>query len=175
MTKLTKQQEAFALNIIEGMNQTDAYKAAGYKCANDNVAAVSASELVRNPKVVQFIDAHREKAAEKAVLTAAHFAKRLERLAVAAEKTAFQQASEAAQKADTEMLPVSPKEAADIARQCTMDAAKLLGLIVDQSKVQSENVHFTVSDQPMTAEEWEAEYGEEDSMESPARSTSRVN
>lgn len=61
---LTKQQEAFALNLLKGMNQTDAYKAAGYKCANDNVAAVSASELVRNPKVVQFMDAFRQKAAE---------------------------------------------------------------------------------------------------------------
>jgi hypothetical protein len=63
---LTKQQEAFALNIIAGMNQTDAYKAAGYKCANDNVAAVSASELVRNPKVVAFVEAHRAQAAKEA-------------------------------------------------------------------------------------------------------------
>lgn len=63
---LTRQQQAFADLILEGRNQTDAYKQAGYKCANDNVAAVSASELVRNPKVATYIEQKRQQAAQMA-------------------------------------------------------------------------------------------------------------
>jgi len=63
---LTRQQQAFADLILEGRNQTDAYKQAGYKCANDNVAAVSASELVRNPKVATYIEQKRQMAAQMA-------------------------------------------------------------------------------------------------------------
>jgi phage terminase small subunit len=69
VSKLSEQQEKFCRNIIEGLNQTDAYKMAGYKCANDNVAAANASELIRNPKIVAFIDEHREKASERAEMT----------------------------------------------------------------------------------------------------------
>lgn len=64
MTRLSQQQRRFAELILEGKNQTDAYKQAGYKCANDNVAAVSASELVRNPKVVAFMAEQRQEAAK---------------------------------------------------------------------------------------------------------------
>lgn len=69
MAKLSQQQERFARNIIEGMNQTDAYKAAGYKCANDNVAAVNASNLIRNPKIAAAIEQGRQKAAEATEVT----------------------------------------------------------------------------------------------------------
>jgi len=60
---LSQQQKRFADLVLQGKNQTDAYKQAGYKCANDNVAAVSASELVRNPKVVAYMDGQRQTAA----------------------------------------------------------------------------------------------------------------
>jgi hypothetical protein len=45
------------------------------------------------------------------------------------------------------------------ARQCAMDLAKLHGLIVDKTKVESENIHWAMSDEPMSAEEWESEFG----------------
>jgi hypothetical protein len=61
---LSQQQKRFADLVLQGKNQTDAYKQAGYKCANDNVAAVSASELVRNPKVVAYMTEHRQEAAQ---------------------------------------------------------------------------------------------------------------
>ena len=64
MSRLSQQQRRFADLILEGKSQTQAYKDAGYKCANDNVAAVSASELVRNPKVVAYIEDHRKEAAK---------------------------------------------------------------------------------------------------------------
>jgi hypothetical protein len=64
MSRLSQQQQRFADLILEGRNQTDAYKQAGYKCANDNVAAVSASELVRNPKVVAYMAEQRQEAAK---------------------------------------------------------------------------------------------------------------
>lgn len=63
MSRLSQQQRRFADLILDGKNQTDAYKQAGYKCANDNVAAVSASELVRNPKVVAYMTEQRQEAA----------------------------------------------------------------------------------------------------------------
>ena len=67
--KLSTQQEKFCLNIIEGMNQTDAYKAAGYKCANDNVAAANAAALIRNPKIESKLAEMRENASESAEIT----------------------------------------------------------------------------------------------------------
>ena len=169
---LSEQQERFCRLIAQGKNQTDAYKEAGYKCSNDNVAAAGASSLVRNPKVALRLKALQDAAAKRAELTAAGFAKRLNRLAEAAERSALKaEQTEAGE--EVELL--AAKDAADVARQSIMDAAKLLGLIVDQSKVQSENVNYNISDAPLTEDEWEAEYAAEDTVEPPARTPGRVN
>lgn len=148
--KLSTQQEKFCLNIIEGMNQGDAYKAAGYKCANDETAWACSSRLLSNAKVSKRIDELRKGAQERTELSTAHFAKRLERLAAAAERTALKEAD------GVEMI--ASKEASDVARQCSMDAAKLLGLVIDRSKVESENINYVVSDTEMTEEQWASTY-----------------
>lgn len=166
MAKLSAQQERFCRNIAEGMSQTDAYINAGY--TDSPAARVGASKLLTKANILNRVAELQEKAVEKTALTVSHFAERLERLAVAAEKTALTQDAEGAH-------ALADRSAADVARQCTMDVAKLLGLIVDLSKAQTENVHFTVSDEPMTDEDWEAEYGEKDAMEAPARSASSLN
>lgn len=44
-----------------------------------------------------------------------------------------------------------------------------------ESKIQSENVNYNVSDAPLTEDEWEAEYAAEDTVEPPARTPGRVN
>ena len=53
---LTQKQQTF-INIYlgNGENATEAYKQAGYRVKNDNVAAPEASKLLRNPKVSQEI------------------------------------------------------------------------------------------------------------------------
>jgi phage terminase small subunit len=164
---LSEQQERFCRAIAQGSNASDAYREAGYKCATDEAVWAAASRLLGNVKVALRIKALQEEAAKHAALTAAGFAKRLNRLAIAAEKKAIVEGANGDEFAS--------KEAADVARQSIMDAAKLLGLIVDQSKVQSENVNYTISDAPMTEDEWEAEYAAEDVMEPPAGSASRAN
>lgn len=165
---LSAQQERFCRFIVEGKNQRDAYIEAGYKTTTDGATDANASRLLSNAKIASRIAELRNGAAKRTELTAAYFAKRLERLAAAAERSAFPTGE------DGEVLTVSPKEAADIARQCTMDAAKLLGQVIDQSRVQSENVNYTIGDKPMSEDEWEREFGDADAMGSAAGSAARA-
>jgi len=164
---LSAQQERFCRFIVEGKNQRDAYNAAGYKSGSDAAADANASRLISNDKIASRIAELRNGAAKRTELTAAYFARRLERMALAAEQTVFGEVAGQA-------LAVSPKEAADIARQCTMDAAKLLGQVIDQSRVQSENVNYTIGDKPMSEDEWEREFGDADAMGAAAGSATRA-
>ena len=49
--KLSSQQEKFCQNIVKGMNQTDAYREAGYKISNTKTINEASSRLARNVKV----------------------------------------------------------------------------------------------------------------------------
>lgn len=44
--ELTQKQERFCQNIAKGMNNTDAYKAAGYKVTNDKAAQACSSRMM---------------------------------------------------------------------------------------------------------------------------------
>ena len=70
MSKLSEQQEKFCRNIVEGMNQGDAYREAGYKCASDDAAWANASRLISNDKVADRITELRQKAAEATEINA---------------------------------------------------------------------------------------------------------
>lgn len=166
--KLTGQQDKFCRNIVEGMSQIDAYREAGYKCATDHILSAAASRLFSDPRIKARIEELRKGAGKRTELTAAGLAERLDRIARAAELAALRRSE------DGEEI-LEARDAADVARQAMMDAAKLLGLIVDRSKVESENVNFNVSDSPMSEEEWEAEFAEQDTVESPAGSPARLN
>lgn len=48
---LNVRQEAFCLHYAKSGNATESYKAAGYKPRTENAAAVSALQLLRNPKI----------------------------------------------------------------------------------------------------------------------------
>jgi phage terminase small subunit len=48
---LTPRQQRFVEEYLVDLNATRAYTRAGYRAKNDNVAAVSASRLLRNAKV----------------------------------------------------------------------------------------------------------------------------
>lgn len=62
---LNDQQRLFADLVLQGKNQTDAYKLAGYKAKDDDVAAALASRLIGNEKVARYLDAKRAKAIKK--------------------------------------------------------------------------------------------------------------
>jgi phage terminase small subunit len=68
---LTAKQENFVQNIIEGMNQADAYRFA-YSCENmsDNAIYREASLLMDNPKVAQRIKELRDISAKESIMTA---------------------------------------------------------------------------------------------------------
>ncbi|OBU13023.1 terminase small subunit [Morganella psychrotolerans] len=66
---LTKQQQQFALGILKGLNQIDAYKQAGYKAKNENAASVSASQIFGNLKLKSFLSAMSASALSDAVMT----------------------------------------------------------------------------------------------------------
>ena len=150
--QLPDKQEKFCRAIVEGKSQREAFKDAGYVCASDEVADANASRLIGTDKVQARIKQLRAGATRRTELTVAHFAKRLERLAAAAERTAFADLSDGG-----EILAVTAKEAADIARQHSMDAAKLLGLIIDKAEVE-DKTHYAVSNRPKTDEEWATEF-----------------
>ena len=57
MDEISQAQKNFVDYFIESGNQTEAYKKAYPKCKNDSSAAASASKLLRNNKVKQYLDA----------------------------------------------------------------------------------------------------------------------
>jgi phage terminase small subunit len=63
--KLNIRQDRFALLIVKGETQSKAYELAGYSCPNPNVVATKASELVRNPKIVEAIQKYQSRLREK--------------------------------------------------------------------------------------------------------------
>ena len=67
--KLSAQQQKFADAILEGKCQRDAYIAAGYKPTNENTMDACASRLLRNVKVMSYIEEARENASESSEVT----------------------------------------------------------------------------------------------------------
>lgn len=63
--KLNPRQQKFVCNLVRGMNQTQAYKAAGYKPKSDDNAGVMAVQLLGNIKVKAAYDALCKPSAEK--------------------------------------------------------------------------------------------------------------
>lgn len=68
---LTPKQEKFVQNIIEGMNQADAYRSA-YSCKNmsDNSIYVNASKLVNDTKVALRLKGLREQLIKPSIMSA---------------------------------------------------------------------------------------------------------
>lgn len=123
MAKLTKKMEVFIQEYLVDLNATRAAIAAGY---SPNTAAEMGYENLNKPQIKAKIDEVLSKRIEKLELTADHFAQRLEKIAEAAARTALL----TDEKTGVSML--ASKEAADVARACSMDTAKLLGLVVEK-------------------------------------------
>ena len=68
---LTAKQEQFVQNIIQGMSQADAYRAAyNTKRMSDNAIYREASLLVENPKVAQRLKEFRNELATPSIMSA---------------------------------------------------------------------------------------------------------
>lgn len=68
---LTKKQELFVQNIIQGMSQVDAYKSAySTQKMSENAIYVEASKLLKNPKITLRIEQLRNKLASPVVMSA---------------------------------------------------------------------------------------------------------
>ncbi|MEL7224467.1 MAG: terminase small subunit [Cyanobacteria bacterium J06576_12] len=68
MSKLSEQQEKFCRNIVEGMSQTDAYEAAGYKGDRKSLQD-NASRLIGNDRIIARIEQLRKDATEDTEVT----------------------------------------------------------------------------------------------------------
>lgn len=123
---LNARQEAFAQHLAKGMSQAEAYMAAGYK-SEGNAAEVSASQLLRNPKVSSRVRELQEASAEVAVIDAAMISAQLEEIRIKA-------------------LAAGQLTAAVSA---AMGRAKLHGLIIDKAEVKDVT--------PLTPEQRQAE------------------
>lgn len=68
---MTPSQRVFADEYIKTRNATRAYLTAYPKCKSENSAGVSAKALLRNPKIIEYIDAELEKLHNAAIAEAA--------------------------------------------------------------------------------------------------------
>src|SRR5688500_6895663 len=67
---LSEKQERFCQEYLIDLNASSAYKRAGYTCRNDNVAAASASALLRNPNVAVRVEQLLAERAQRVGMTA---------------------------------------------------------------------------------------------------------
>lgn len=79
--QLTKLQQRVALNSLAGMSNRAAYIEAGGTAEGENSIDASASEILSNLKVKDFMDAMNEEAVSKAVMTRQEMLERLSNLA----------------------------------------------------------------------------------------------
>ena len=117
---LTPQQTRFVFAILEGKNQVEAYKAAGYKGGKnaeltDQALRSTASKVARRPLVANALAAARERQIARVEITVDDLVKRLER--------AYDVA-----------LSCDPPQA-NAAVSATMGIGKLLGLVLDRSEL----------------------------------------
>ena len=74
---LTPLQKKVAINVIAGMNNTDAYKAAGGKGKTESAKRASVTTMLANDSVKAFIDAMTQKAVSDAVMSRQEMLERL--------------------------------------------------------------------------------------------------
>lgn len=67
--KLTIKQQKFCDHYLKTGNATEAYKVAGYKPKNDNVAGVQSCLLLRNPKIHNYIEGINKKTEDETVMS----------------------------------------------------------------------------------------------------------
>ena len=69
MAGLKDQKRIFADYILEGKSQLEAHQLAGYKGQNDNARTASASEILKNPNVQDYLSERRSNVAQSTEIT----------------------------------------------------------------------------------------------------------
>jgi len=77
---LTKLQQRFVIKLLEGKNQTDAYKAAGGKAKTDDSARVQASRMITFDNVQAFLKSVQYEAINEAIMTRTEALERLSKM-----------------------------------------------------------------------------------------------
>jgi phage terminase small subunit len=126
--------EKFAQALAEGQSATEAYETAGYTPNDGNAARMKG-----NDRVKERIAELQGQGAERAVVT-------LERLI--------------AEAGDIQAKALAKEHYAAAVSALTVKA-KLSGHWVDRGENKTSNVIYTISDEPLTEEEWAAKYGAE--------------
>lgn len=70
MAKLTEKQKRFCEEYLIDLNATQSYLRAGYKAKSNEIACSEGSKLLRNPKVVEYIQELRERQSKRTEITA---------------------------------------------------------------------------------------------------------
>jgi phage terminase small subunit len=153
---LSEQQRRFADLILSGLTQIEAHRQAGYKGKTDNARSASASEIIRNPSVAAYLKEQQAKAAQVAVEATGITKERITEMLLEDRMLARQNAQTSA------------------AIAAAMGLAKIHGYIVDQASVKSENVNYTIGDQPMSEDDWEREFGDADALGAATRTATRA-
>lgn len=78
---LTPKQQQFVAEYLIDLNATEAYKRAGYKAKNSNVAGVEAHKLLKNPKIADAVTAGMKAREERTHITADRVLQELARIA----------------------------------------------------------------------------------------------
>lgn len=133
--------ERFAQELAKGQSQVEAYVAAGYKHSRS-----AASRLAENVDICVRVSDLQERVAIRTEITVAGITTRLLNIADVAEKTGIEK----------DPITGEPKDSSSkhlgVARAALMDAAKLNGLVVDQT----ENVTITAEQRRKRIAELEA-------------------
>lgn len=77
---LTKLQQRFVANLLEGKNQTEAYKVAGGKAKTDDSARAQASRMATFDNVQAFLKSVQYEAINEAIMTRAEALERLSKM-----------------------------------------------------------------------------------------------
>jgi phage terminase small subunit len=141
---LNERQKRFADYYIETGILVDAYKKAGYKAKNDNVASVNANLLIRNSKIKTYID-ERLKPKDDARIASAdevlQYLTKAMRGEIDEEVVAVEQQGDYTSKAKIVSIQIKPKDRNDAAKSL----AKRYGLLIDNVKI-NEDVPKVVDD-----------------------------
>ena len=121
--KLSAKQKLFINAYLGSENATEAYKQAGYKVKNDNVAGPEASKLLRNPKVSQEITRLRAG-------NLAEQAKKREKIDIDQDWLISQLI--------TTIEDSRAVNQHNVTRNAIMDVGKVLGLIINRSEVNAQ-------------------------------------
>lgn len=133
---LNPKHERFVQELAQGKSAAEAYRAAGYEARGDS-AKVNASRLLTDANVRARLVELQAEAAQRAAITLEGLLDRADR--------AFALA----------MRIEEPNAAVNAVKEMGI----LSGLRIEKRENENTNIRHVVSDQPFTAEEWEAEYG----------------